>query len=229
MKVAIMQPYLLPYIGYFQLIRAVDVFVVYDDVAYRKGGWINRNYMLSNEGRQLFTLPVVGGSPNRMINEVDVGVDNGKLLKALQHRYARAPFFDSVFPLLTDILISTEKNLARFLDLQLKKVCDYLGLSLVWKLSSELRKDNQLRGQEKVLAICAELGADQYVNLPGGTALYTPAVFSERDIQLSFLQPKPISYRQYCSSFEANLSIVDVLMFNGIDACAQLLEEYDLA
>lgn len=224
MKLAIMQPYLFPYIGYFQLIRAVDAFVVYDDVAYRKGGMINRNYVLANDRRQRLTMSVLGGSPNRLINQIEVGSNKPKLLKTIRHCYARAPYFDAVFPILIEVLSCPVSNLALFLDHQLKRICDYLDLCPVWKMSSELNKNDLLRGQDRVLEICGALGASRYINLPGGAALYDPLAFANRGIELAFLRPGISSYGQYGAPFVPNLSIIDVLMFNGKEGTRQLLE-----
>lgn len=227
MKLAVMQPYLFPYLGYFQLIRAVDAFVVYDDVSFIKGGWINRNYILANGNRQLITLPLQGASPNKLINEIDVGYPH-KILRSLRHSYGKAPYFDTVYPMLEDILAQPEKNLACFLDYQLRRVCDHLGLCPQWHISSALAKDNGLRGQEKVLSICEGLGATHYINVPGGKPLYDEPSFTERGLRLSFIQPKAVSYRQFGSGFVSSLSIIDVMMFNDRKQCARLLAEYDL-
>lgn len=228
MKLAIMQPYLFPYLGYFQLIRAVDAFVVYDDVNYIKGGWINRNFILAQGDKQLITLPLYGASPNRMINQIEVNARQNKLLETIRHTYNKAPMFSKVFPLIEDILTQQEKNLARFLDYQLRQVCSYLGLHPKWHVSARLNKDNGLRGQDKVLAICRELGASHYINVPGGKALYDSKAFAEQGMQLSFIQPKAVTYRQFGKVFVPNLSIIDVMMFNDPAQCTELLEEYDL-
>ncbi|MFA5370492.1 MAG: WbqC family protein [Sideroxydans sp.] len=228
MKLALMQPYLFPYLGYFQLIRAVDTFVVYDDVNYIKGGWINRNFILGQGGKQLITLPLQGASPNQLIKQVEVGGMQQKLLQTIRHNYSKAPQFATVFPLIEDILMQQEKNLARFLDYQLRQISDYLGLRPQWHVSSGLNKDNELRGQDKVLAICEELGATHYINVPGGRALYEQESFAARGMQLSFIQPKAVAYRQFGKEFVPNLSIVDVMMFNDREQCARLLEEYEL-
>ena len=153
MKIAIMQPYLFPYLGYFQLIRAVDAFVVYDDVNYIQRGWINRNYILANEDSQLITLPLLRASQNKLINQIEVGGKH-KILQSLRHSYGKAPFFDTVYPVIEDCLNQSEENLASFLDYQLRRICDYLGLNPQWHISSTLEKDNELRGQEKILSIC---------------------------------------------------------------------------
>ena len=229
MKLAIMQPYLFPYLGYFQLIGAVDAFVVYDDVNYIKGGWINRNYILARGDKQLITLPLAGATPNKLIKEITVGNRPHKLIETVRQRYGKAPQFAAVYPLLEDILLQHEKNLSICLDYQLRKICDYLDIHPKWHVSSALKKEKGLRGQEKVLAICIELSATHYINMPGGMTLYDRDAFARHDLQLSFIQPNPVHYRQFGNEFVPNLSIIDVMMFNDKEQCARLLEEYDLA
>lgn len=228
MKLAVMQPYLFPYLGYFQLIGAVDAFVFYDDVNYIKGGWVNRNFVLGRDGRQMLTLPLKGASPNLLINQIEVGGRPAKLLETLRHSYGKAPQFGKIFPLLENILLQPELNLARFLEHALRTVCDYLGIRPAWHVSSALDKDNALRGQDKVLAICKELGAAQYINAPGGVELYDHDTFAREGVRLSFIQPHAVAYRQFEKPFEPNLSIIDVMMFNDRERCAKLLEDYEL-
>jgi len=227
MKIAIMQPYLFPYLGYFQLIRAVDAFVVYDDVNYIQRGWINRNYILANEDSQLITLPLLRASQNKLINQIEVGGKH-KILQSLRHSYGKAPFFDTVYPVIEDCLNQSEENLASFLDYQLRRICDYLGLNPQWHISSTLEKDNELRGQEKILSICKELGGTHYINMPSGKVLYDQESFAESKLKLSFIQPRAVSYCQFGKEFVPYLSIIDVMMFNDRESCAGLLEEYDL-
>jgi hypothetical protein len=222
-----MQPYLFPYLGYFQLIRAVEAFVIYDDVNYIKGGWINRNYILANGTRQLITLPLRGASPNKLINEVQVGSQH-KILKSLQHNYRNATYFDTVYPILEDILSQKELNLARFLDYQLRRICEYMGLHPKWYISSAIVKDIGLHGQEKIISICEKLVATHYINASGGKDLYDPLMFEKRGLKLSFVQPSAVRYRQFGSGFVPNLSVIDVMMFNEREQCARLLGEYDL-
>ncbi len=227
MKLAIMQPYLFPYLGYFQLIHAVDTFVVYDDVNYIKRGWINRNYILANSDQQLITLPLHDASQNKLINQIEVSSQH-KILKSLRHNYGKAPHFDTVYPIIEDIFSQTEKSLARFLDCQLRRICDYLGLRPQWYISSALDKDNELRGQDKILSICEKLGATHYINVPGGKALYDQESFATHRLKLSFIQPRAVNYRQFGTRFVPNLSTIDVMMFNDREKCVKLLEEYDL-
>lgn len=227
MKLAIMQPYLFPYLGYFQLIRAVDAFVVFDDVNYINRGWINRNNILSQGEPRRFTLELVGASQNKLINGIEVTGRDNKLLKSIRQSYGKAPYFSEVFSLIEGVFQHPEKNLARRLDFQLRQVCSYLGLKPQWYISSELKKDSALRGQEKILAICHELGGSHYINMPGGKELYDREIFAASGIQLSFLQPNPVTYQQF-GVFVPNLSIIDVMMFNSQEQCTKLLEEYEL-
>jgi hypothetical protein len=227
MKVAIMQPYLLPYLGYFQLIHAVDVFVLYDDVNYIKQGWINRNYILANGQRQRITLPLLGASSNRLINQIRTG-RREKVLKSLQQSYSKAPCFDSVHPIILDIFSQPEENLGFFLDYQLRRLSEYLDLKPKWLMSSGLHKNIRLRGQDKVLAICRELGATHYINLPGGEGLYDRDAFAKEGLRISFLRSRQIEYSQGSDNFEPNLSIIDVMMFNNSSKCSEFIKEYDL-
>lgn len=228
MKLAIMQPYFFPYIGYFQLIHAVDTFVIYDDVNFIKGGWINRNFILSQGEKMRITLQLLGASPNQLINQVKVGDNRNKLLKTIQQSYARAPHYPEVVGLLEEVLSSEETNLAKFLDHSLRRICDYLGLQPRWFLSSNLHKDVSLRGQDKVLAICKELGANHYINMPGGMDLYDHVSFKANDIRLSFVEPRIIEYTQSEHDFVPYLSIIDLMMFNSQQQCRSMLKEYDL-
>lgn len=228
MKIAIMQPYLFPYLGYYQLIRAVDAFVVYDDVNYIQRGWINRNNILNQGKAQLITLEIIGGSQNKLINQILVGNNRVKFLRTLKQNYSKAPEFSSVFPLLEEVLMQQERNLASYLYYALRRISDYLGLHPQWHMASSLHKNNALRGQEKVLSICEELKATHYINLPGGEALYDRESFSRRGVCLSFIHPRPVNYSQFGREFVPNLSIIDVMMFNDKEACSRLLQEYEI-
>lgn len=229
MRIAIMQPYFFPYIGYFQLVHAVDTFVVYDDVNYIKRGWINRNNILADGEPTLISLETSGASQNRLINQVKVGNNNHKLLKTIKHRYAAAPYCDSVMPLIERILGNEESNLATFLASQLREICLYLDVQVNWCVSSSLDKDASLKGQDKIIEICRALAADQYVNLIGGRELYQHETFSKQGVKLSFLESRASSYAQFQHKFVPSLSIIDVLMFNDRRNIHRLLDEYSLA
>ena len=228
MKLAVMQPYLFPYMGYFQLIHAADVFVVYDDVNYIKGGWINRNNILSQGRSQRITLAVSGASPSRHINQVEVGSNGEKLLSSIYHAYTKAPQFKRVFALLESVLRQEETNLAVYLEYGLRLVCDYLDLYPEWHISSGLDYNKTLRGQDRIIDLCEVLGATHYINLSGGRKLYDREGFNGKDIRLSFIESKPLGYQQFMAEYVPKLSIIDVMMFNSKDQCKRLLGGYTL-
>ena len=126
MKLGIMQPYLFPYIGYWQLLNYVDTYVVYDDVNFINKGWINRNYILFNSNRLLLTLHLKQASQNKFINEIEIGNNQSKILKTIYHAYSKAPYFDFVYPLIKHIFSTNEKNLAIFLVNSIQKIVDFL-------------------------------------------------------------------------------------------------------
>lgn len=228
MKLAVMQPYLFPYLGYFQLIKAVDTFVVYDDVNFIKQGWINRNNILANGGKQMITLELSGASSFKRINEIKVGGNRAKLLKTISQSYCKAPIFQEVFPMIEAIFGNRDDNLATFIDASLRTIADYLNLPTRFVLSSRLEKDDTLKGQEKVLHICEILDADVYINAIGGMELYSRGDFRGKDIELFFLQSGDVRYRQFADDFVPNLSIIDVLMFNAKEEISKLLGNYEL-
>lgn len=229
MKLAIMQPYFFPYLGYFQLIHAVDRFVIYDDVQYQKGGWLNRNYILLQNVARWITLEAHGASPNKRIKDVKVGSNQGKILKTIYYAYARAPYFDEVYPLLESCLMQNDANLAIYLETTIKLICEYLELETNFYRSSEINQSDDCRGQERVLKICRERKATHYINLPGGEKLYDREVFQSNGIDLSYIQPALSPYKQFGNQFIPRLSIIDVLMFNDRSRCQEMLGEYRLA
>ncbi|PKM11091.1 MAG: hypothetical protein CVV13_10545 [Gammaproteobacteria bacterium HGW-Gammaproteobacteria-3] len=231
MKLAIMQPYFLPYIGYFQLIAAVDVFVVYDNIKYTKKGWINRNRMLLNGKDVMFSLPLERGSDSLHVcqRELAAEFNRDKLLDQISSAYRRAPYFAQTFPLIEQIIGLDERNLFQFIQYSILKVCEYLNITTKIKISSHIAIDHQLKSQDKVLALCEAIGTDMYINTTGGMALYTKEEFQARGINLKFIKPKPFGYGQLNSEFVPWLSIIDVMMFNPLDTIQDCIESnYEL-
>lgn len=228
MKLAIMQPYLFPYIGYWQLVNAVDTFVIYDDVNFIKQGYINRNNILIRGCKVLFTLNLIGASSNKLINEIEVGNNEKKLLKTFRQVYSKAPFYFYVMPLIEQIFSSEEKNLAKFVGNSIILLAQYLQVETEFKYSSTIAKDNDLKAQDMVIEISKLLGATTYVNAIGGKGLYSKDVFRSRGLTLQFIKSKPTSYTQFNKDFVPNLSIIDVLMFNSVDDVRSMLNGYEL-
>ena len=229
MKLGIMQPYFMPYIGYFQLMKAVDKYVVYDDVNYIKGGWANRNHILINGEKEMFTVTLQKASQNKLFNEIVIGDDFKKLMKTLQMNYSRAINFDQTMVLMERIISFPNKQLAVFIANSFREILSYLSVETEILMSSEIPKDNSLRGKDKIIQICEILGSDTYYNAVGGKNLYDQEEFREHGITLNFVDSLPQVYSQlHTREFVSGLSMVDVLMNNTKDEVNRLLDSFQL-
>ncbi len=234
MKLALMQPYFFPYIGYIQLIHAVDTFIVYDTVTYIKNGWIKRNRYLLNNSVKYFSLSIKGASSHKLIIDTDIANEDDfhskeKISKTIKMAYSKAPYFDLVFPLLDRLIRDEEQNIANYNTHILCKLCAYLGINTKILQGSKVLPASGLTGQDRVIEICKIFNADHYINPIGGVDLYESALFNQQGITLSFLQTSDkINYHQWNDTFTPNLSIIDVLMFNSKSEVLSLLEAYSL-
>ncbi len=232
MKVGIMQPYLFPYMGYFQLINAVDTFVVYDAIKYTKKGWINRNRILQNGKPVYFTLPLKKDSDYLYINQRYVAekeLKNKKqIIMKIAGAYKKAPHFDAIFPLMESVFLYEANNLFEFLYNSLCRIISFLEIKTEIVISSTLKIEEDLKSQDKVLAICNILNANQYLNPIGGIELYDQKEFLSNGIDLFFIKSKDIKYPQFDNNFVPALSIIDVLMFNSKSTIQMYLEAYSL-
>jgi hypothetical protein len=219
MRLAIMQPYFFPYIGYFQLIAAVDMFIVYDNIKYTKKGWISRNRMLQNGKDAMFSLSLKSDSDSLDVCERELAADfnRDKLLNQFNGAYRRAPYFAQTFPLVEQIVRHEDTNLFRFLHHSIVRTCEHLGIATEIRISSGIAIDHDLKNQDKVLALCEAVGATTYVNAIGGMELYSKETFREKGIELKFIQSKLFEYAQFGDAFVPWLSIIDVMMFNPLD------------
>ncbi len=226
-----MQPYFFPYVGYFQLVAAVDVFVVYDNIQYTKQGWINRNRILRCGEAAMLSLPLKKASDYADVRERELAASfrRDKMLNQIRGSYRHAPYFDATFPLIEAVVRYDENNLFRFLHHSIARVCEYLGLTTVIRVSSEIAIDHGLRSQDKVIALCRALGAAMYVNTLGGMDLYSREVFRAQGIHLKFIRTLPFEYPQFGGEFVPSLSIIDVLMFNPLATVrARVASGYEL-
>jgi hypothetical protein len=232
MKAAIMQPYFLPYIGYFQLISAVDVFVIYDNIEFTKKGWINRNRILVNGKDDYFTLPLKKASDFLNVNQRELSEsyhkDSIKILSKIAELYKKAPHYNEVFPLIKKVFMVENQNLFDFIFNSLKIFCDYLEIKTDFVVSSSVLIDHSLKSQNKVIAICKQLEATNYINAIGGQELYDKEMFEKNKIELNFIKTEPIKYKQFDNDFIPWLSIIDVIMFNSLEESKLLLNKYKL-
>lgn len=228
--IAVMQPYFLPYIGYFQLIAAADKFVVLDDVNYINRGWVNRNRLLMNGAAHTFTVPLRGASQNRLICDIELVNEPGwrdKLLRAIRQAYGRAPYYVQVAGMLESVVNYPSIQLDAFLLNSVREIMRYLSLEVELVNTSSNYRNASLKGQERILDICRQEQADVYINPIGGITLYDRDIFLQQGVQLHFLRPRPTNYRQGKAEHVPWLSMVDVLMYNNPHAVMNLLTERD--
>lgn len=215
--VGVMQPYIFPYIGYFQLLNAVDDFIFYDDVNFIKGGWINRNNILLNGEKKLISFPCAGASSFKKINEIDFDSQNkqySKSVKSIEQAYKKAPFFNQVFPLVEEVMLSGDDNLARRTASSVKSVAAYLGLNKRFYFSSEAFAESScMERTDRLIHIIQQLSGRKYINSIGGRELYKSEDFNKKGIELGFCQAVMEAYSQFNYEFVSGLSIIDVLMF----------------
>lgn len=233
MKLAVMQPYFMPYIGYFQMIKAVDKFVFYDDVNYIKQGWINRNKLIVNNQEYLFTIPLEKATPFALINETKINKNlypswKKKFLKTVTQSYHKAPFFEKIYPLIEKILASEEIMISQLAMNSIIEVSTYLGLDTEFIMSSVKYDNRKLDRQDRLIDICKIENAEHYINAIGGQELYGREDFHAHGIQLQFIESEQTPYDQFCVSFIPGLSIIDLLMFNSTEDMVQRLENYSL-
>ncbi len=232
-SVAVMQPYFFPYLGYFQLVRAADRFILYDDAQFIKNGWVNRN-RIQNSGRILYiTVPVTSAGHRNRICEKTISSqqwkkNSVKLLKSLELAYSKAPYFSIVRDLFAESISGEPELIQEILDKSFTLTCNYMGITTPAAKSSSLSTGSTLSGTEKLIDICRQLKADRYINAIGGRHLYQSETFSQAGIDLKFIKTERYSYAQGKGEFIPDLSILDVLMYNSPSEISELLDSYAL-
>ena len=231
-KLGIMQPYFLPYIGYFQLISAVDAMVIYDDIQFVRKGWVNRNRMLQNGKDVTFSIPLKKDSDyldirDRFLDAQNRSKNHGKIVRMIENNYRKAPYFQDTFPLIKELLLFEEDNLFKFVFNSIDRICEHLQIDTPLIVSSPLNT-SEYKKEERVLKICSALEATTYINPIGGVELYDKADFESKGFELNFLKTNELVYDQKTDGFVPYLSILDVLMFLGKDATIAALDNYNL-
>ena len=231
MKIAIMQPYFCAYIGYYQLIRSVDKFVICDNMQYTRKGWFNRNRILIHGTAKTFTIPLKKDSDYLNANQRFLAnnslSEKIKILRRIKSVYKRAPFFSQNYPIVRRIFANELDNLFDFIYFSVIELCRNLDIRTEIITCSSLAIDHSLKAQTKVLEICKHLNADIYINSIGGKELYDKNVFIKEGIELKFIKPRNIQYSQFNHEFVPWLSIIDLLMFNSLEQIKGYLNEYD--
>lgn len=233
MRIAVMQPYLFPYIGYWQLINAVDEFVILDDVNFIKRGYINRNYILLDGKKYMFSLPIIKASQNKLIMDTKILDDikeREKLILTFKNAYRKCRYYENVMPLIEKIIRNSETDLTEYIKYSIELIMQYLLIKTNIKKSSAINKDNSLKAQDRIIEICKKEYADCYINPCGGRDLYDRASFEKNNMVLYFLDPQisQIRYKQKSDEFIAGLSIIDMMMNLSVEEIRELLIRYDL-
>lgn len=232
MKLAIMQPYFLPYIGYFQLINAVDQFVVYDNIKFIKRGWFHRNRILVNGTDKMFSIPLKNDSDYLDVVQRELAdsfdKESQKIIRTIEASYRKAPYYKEVMLLVQECFQRRSGNLFDFIYAALTVLMQCLQIDTEIIISSSIDIDHTLKSLDRVLAICKSLNADTYINAIGGQDLYAPEAFDNNGIELRFIKTKPIEYRQFDNRFVPWLSIIDVMMFNSKEEIQEYLKSYTL-
>lgn len=228
MKLAIMQPYFFPYIGYFQLINSVDTFVIYDDVNYIKGGWINRNKIASKStGNKpvYFGLTLEKQSSFEKIYEVKTRQNdfyNDKLKTKISHCYKKSPHYDKVFPLFKEVIDLDSNYLTDINYYGIKKICKFLNINTKIIKTSRQISNNNLSGQDRIIDICKKLNCTKYINAIGGRQLYNSKDFHSNGIDLKFVNTIPVDYEWW------DLSIIHQMMTFDQTRLQNMLNSYKL-
>lgn len=225
------QPYFMPYIGYWQLLNAVDIFVVGDDFNFIKHGWITRNKILTQGEPGDFRIEVKGASSFKLINQIELNnIPVQKKMKTLSVSYCRTPYFNNGMQLMEKIFsyVNKNRNLADFLFYSISCVCNYLGITTKLMRSSSLENNADKKKEYRIYDMCERLGADHYYNAIGGKELYSYQDFKKHGIELGFLKMGDITYRQFGDKFIPNLSLIDVIMFNSKEEIREMLQNYTI-
>ncbi|MBO6496913.1 MAG: WbqC family protein [Roseivirga sp.] len=232
MVIGIMQPYFCPYLGYFQLINKVDQFVIYDNIEYSRRGWFSRNRIAINDRANLFSIPLKRDSDYLHVNDRFLSDSSSKsiakILRRIENSYRHADYYSEIFPVVKSVFNCQNTNLFDYIQHSVVVWKNLLNINTPLIRSSELEIDHSLKAQNKVIAICKHLNASTYINPIGGTPLYDRKHFSEHGLNIKFLEMNPLKYNQQNERFISSLSVIDVLMHNGIDKTIELLSEYKL-
>lgn len=229
MKAAIMQPYLFPYIGYWQLIAAVDTFVLLDDVNYICRGWINRNRYYCDQRIQFFHFPITHASQNRRICEIQLlytQKQRDNMKRTFSYAYRNAPYLHQAMEQLAPLLLDDETDLTEYSEKTIRQLCRYLCIDLSIIRASALRPSTHSAGEEGIMELCKVLEADTYINPIGGRALYDRDHFAREGIELLFLSSDLDAIQTIIGDTPADLSIIDLMMRLDRSTLNRILVEF---
>lgn len=235
MKVGIMQPYFLPYLGYFSLIKHTDRFILFDPVQFIHHGWIERNRILNpNGGDQYISIPLKKHSLDTLIKDIEIRNDEdwkNKIKAQLVHYKKRAPYYKETMEVLDKILEYETDSIVKMNKHALECVCEYLGIDKKFEIYSEMNLEIETphAPDEWALNICKALGnVEEYWNPTGGASFFDKSKYDKEGIELKFegVHLDFYSQRRGVENFVPGLSIIDVMMFNTPEKINEMLDNY---
>ncbi|GAB0167070.1 WbqC family protein [Lysinibacillus sp. CTST325] len=232
MRVAIMQPYFFPYIGYFSLLQAADMFVILDTVQFQRKSWMKRNKIITFKGGSTYIkLPVKKAPLNTLINQIVINNEEDWKTALFNQLlvYKKAPFYNETISLVKSILYEDTKKLVDVNKNILLEISNYLGLNCEIVVFSEMniKVEDVNSADEWALNISKALNATEYINPPGGVSFFNKQKYKDSNIELKFINNKLQQYKQFHFNFIPGLSIIDVMMFNSIEEIHKMLADYD--
>jgi hypothetical protein len=235
MRLGIMQPYFLPYLGYFQLIFATDTWIVFDTPQYIRHGWINRNRILKPDGKdwQYISIPIKKHSREAKIKDIEISYMEDwktKITAQLSHYKIKAPYYSATMDVINQCINTSSNSIVDLNINAIKSVCDYLNIKFNYNVHSHmnLTHDTPTHAGEWALHTCTSIGAKEYINPPGGREIFDKGQFINAGIDLFFLETQFSEYNQRNKNFIKGLSIIDVMMFNSAKEIAQMLCNFEL-
>jgi len=229
-----MQPYFMPYIGYFSLIKHVDQFILFDTPQFIRHGWIERNKVLKPNNEPLYIkVPLQKHTRDTQINKVVINNSENwkeKILAQLIPYKKKAPYYNVVIKLLQDIFEDETESIVELNYISLRKICDYLNIKTEIKIWSEMNIGiEQVNAPDEwALNICKALDIKEYYNAIGGNTFFDKCKYEKAGISINFIETESIAYKQFSNMFVPFLSIIDILMFNSMEEVKEMLDKYDL-
>lgn len=234
MKIAIMQPYFFPYLGYFALIKHTEQFILFDTPQFIRHGWIERNQILKQDGNKLYIkVPLIKHSRESRIMEVLINNNEdwqNKILAQLAPYKKKAPYYYNVTKLIKEIFNYKTDSIVDFNFHSLRLVCNYLNIDTPIKIWSKMdvKIEDANAPDEWALNICKALKAETYYNPIGGTSFFDTEKYINSGIEIKFMEIIPTKYNQISNEFVPYLSVIDVMMFNSKEDIQEMLNQYTL-
>lgn len=235
MKIASHQPYFFPYIGHYSLIYSADLFVFADLRQYTRKGWMARNRILKPLRReaQYFRIGLIKPRDKASLTECCLHKNEKwkiRILDQVAHYKNVAPYFNETILIIKDLFEKKYITLLEFNIESTKVLLNIFNINTPTILFSDIEQKVEKADRPGLwgLKICKALNASAYVNAPDGEKFMPVKEYIKSGIRLGFIQPDIKNYNQFNNEFISHLSIIDVLMFNGIKKTSEMIKKYEI-